>query len=118
MIWLGLSLSVVPVQAEEVSETETYIIELINKIRRDPVSYAQKLGYDTDSLKTQLPWLDSIGGEGLPALTPEDALFEKAAILNQGDGEESSTPETEYMVSADTGAVISFYNLFHPKMPL
>ena len=115
MIWLGLSLAVVPVQAEEVSETEIYIIELINEIRRDPVSYAQKLGYDTDSLKTQLPWLDSIGGEGLPALTPEDALFEKAAILNQGDGEESSTPETEYMVSADTGAVISFYNFIPPK---
>ncbi len=118
-----LSLPALSIALDEVSADEEYIIELVNEIRRDPLTYAKTLGFDRQTLRDELPWLDAAAQTGFLPLTKEDSLFSRAHDNNLIDDDNGSAvdshaqvaPEDDYMIMGETGGVISFFNFMAPK---
>jgi hypothetical protein len=108
-----------PVRAAQASETQQYILTLINQMRMDPVAYAQNLGFDAETLLEERPWLSDILQMGLPLLISTDYLSMKAAALNDPSGN-SVVPVPSFSqnsaVSGTITGVVSFFNFVAPEI--
>ncbi len=98
-ICLAAALSITSVQrarADDLDKNSLFIIELINWIRLDPLSYAEGLGYSRESLIEDLPWLMDFTENKLPLLNITEFLNKKASFLNNSmNFDESSYYETK-----------------------
>jgi len=84
-ICLVAALSITSVQrarADDLDGNSLFIIELINWIRLDPLSYAEELGYNRELLIEDLPWLMDFTENKLPLLNITGFLNKKASFLN------------------------------------
>jgi len=116
MLMIVLMTSAFPVQADDPDENTLAIIELINQIRLDPLTYAEGLGYDRQTLLTDLPWLGDYA-LGIEALTVQDFLNQRAFALNSDDPlteEPVPTLDTDFAFTGDIGGVVAFINFMDP----
>ncbi|MBC2704945.1 hypothetical protein [Desulfobacula sp.] len=110
--------SVKPVKADAPNENSLFIIELINWIRMDPLSYAQGLGYNRELLLESLPWLGDFTETRLPLLTITEFLNKKAAHLNTTiPGQTAPEPLffEDYARTSEITGVLSFDNFMDPE---
>lgn len=118
ILLIFLTLPTLSSATDEVSADEEYIIDLINTIRQDPLTYAETLGFNRTELKNSLPWLKD-GNLQLSPLKTEDFLFLDAAHNNQTDETIDSdfqvSAEHDYMVTAETGGILSFNSFIAPR---
>ena len=111
--------------ASESTENFDFLENLINEIRIDPLGKAEALGYNRDSLKASLPWLE----ESYPPYERDDFLDIRALAHNSldeetpddeemPDGEEMPDPEIppehNYARTGETGGVLTFFNFISP----
>ena len=61
-------------KSEASTEIQEYIIERINNIRLDPLSYAEGLGYDRQVLPEILPFLNEFIEKDAELLTTDEFL--------------------------------------------
>jgi hypothetical protein len=107
-----------PVRTLQASETQQYILTLINQMRMDPVAFAQGLGIDTETLLDDRPWLSDMLQMGLPLLTSSEYLSVKAAALNDPSANSAVPVPSLYQNSALFGTitgVVSFFNFVPPE---
>lgn len=115
MVTMG---SVQAVSAENQDADSLFVVELINLIRMDPVSYAAGLGYDGEALLAERPWLAELVENKLPLLSLSDSLNAKAALVNNADFIEplpQSVMADDYARTGEVSGVVSFYNFMDPK---
>lgn len=117
-------------QGESEASTETenaeYIVESINSIRSDPLSYAENLGYDRDALLESLPWLNEFIEKDAELLTTDEFLNLRAVAGNSPDPPESDPlesdpavpPGNDYAYTGETGGVVSFSNFMDMETAL
>jgi len=103
---------------ESTPEVTPYAIELINKIRLDPLAYAESLGYDREKLTQDLPWMAEFLTKGLPPLVSSSYLNGCAEAKNSEENASAETavepdpPKVQYdfSLTGEFGGVVSFYN--------
>ena len=106
-------------QAKASTEIQDYIIERLNSIRSDPLSYAETLGYDRQVLES-LPFLNEFIKKNVELFTIDEFLNLKADDLNSGETAESDLikpepatevlPKNNYAYTCETKATVSFLN--------
>ena len=72
-------------KSEASTEIQEYIIERINNIRLDPLSYAEGLGYDSQVLLDTQPFLDKFIGKDAKLLKADEFLVLRADAQNSLD---------------------------------
>lgn len=95
---------------------EEYVTALVNHIRVDPLGYAERLGYNRQSLLQQLPWLSGVLYD-LDLLSVSDFLNQRATARNSMDPsatEPVTTMNTDYAAVGDVSGVVSFNNFMDP----
>ncbi len=97
------------------TKVQLYTLDLINKIRLDPLSYAETLGYDRNALIAGLPWMTDAFKEGLPLCGLNADLNARAELGNSIDGsalgaEAGTAPGSDYSRIGEMGGVVSFYD--------
>lgn len=100
-------------RASESKDNFNFIISLINEIRTDPLGRAEDLGYDRDTLKTSLPWLE----EAYFPYERDSFLDVRATARNHLDEEipdPEISPEHDYARTGETGGVVTFFNFLSP----
>lgn len=120
-VCLGFLIFLGPVQtasAAELDANSRFVIELINWIRLDPITYAESLGYNRDALIEERPWLADLLENQLPMLNIASDLDAKAALLNAA-GYTGEIPEPgilqDYARTGEISGVVSFNNFMDPK---
>ncbi len=111
---LVLGISVLNSHALNSNEDLAYFRELINEIRMDPFAKAESLGYDRETLKKTLPWLQ----DSYPLYTIDNFLNLRAMALNDMEGvtpEPELLPEYDYVRTGETGGAITFLNFLSSK---
>lgn len=89
------------------------MINLINEIRVDPLGKAEALGYDRESLKASLPWLQ----ETYAPFERDTFLDARATAHNYSDEDMSEpkiAPANDYTRTGETGGVVTFFNFLSP----
>jgi len=107
-----------PTNASDTDGNDLFIIELINWIRLDPLSYAEGLGYNRQSILNDLPWLADLTEEQLPLLEITQFLKDKATLLNNPDSLEAIlVPDAseDYARTGEITGVISSGNFMDPR---
>lgn len=113
---------------------EAYAVALVNQIRKDPLTYAEALGYDRNVLLAALPWIEMAGvGDGLGEVASSDVLARRAENENMADitdnpdvtiiaedsdgdaGEDVVTMNTDYAAEGDTSGIVAFYTFMKPS---
>ena len=113
VILLVLGISALKSHALNSNEDLAFFTELINEIRMDPFTKAESLGYDRETLKQTLPWLQ----DSYPPYNIDNFLNSRAIAHNAIDEEISEpglTPEYDYAKTGETGGVITFLNFLSP----
>ena len=112
-------------QGESEASTETehaeYIVDRINSIRSDPLSYAQDLGYDRQALLESLPWLNEFIEKDAKLLTTDEFLNLRAVASNSLELLESDPavpPVNDYAYTGETGGIVSFSNFMDMETAL
>ena len=112
-------------QGESEASTETqhaeYIVNCINSIRSDPLSYAQDLGYDRQALLESLPWLNEFIEKDAELLTTDEFLNLRAVARNNPEPLEPDSdipPGNDYAYTGETGGVVSFSNFMDSETAL
>ena len=114
LILLILGFGALKSHALNSNEDLAFFTELINEIRMDPFAKAESLGYDRETLKVTLPWLQ----DSYPPYTIDNFLNSRAIAHNAMDQEISEpdlTPEYDYARTGETGGVITFLNFLSPS---
>lgn len=116
---------------------EAYAVDLVNQIRKDPLTYAEALGYDRNVLLVDLPWINWIkrtgADEGLGEVASSDVLARRAENENMADitdnpdvtiiaedsdgdaGEDAVTMNTDYAAEGNTSGIVAFYTFMKPS---
>ncbi len=114
-----LSLPAFSRASEEVSADEKYMIELINSMRQDPLAHAERLGFDRQALVQSLGWFEDAATNGFLPLTGNTSLFSRASdhntIETTGITNDAVSPAHDFLVTGETGGVVSFYNFIQPR---
>jgi len=113
-------------KSEASTEIQEYIVERINNIRLDPLSYAEGLGYDSQVLLDTLPFLNKFIGKKTEFLKADEFLILRADAQNSPDIIESDPlqPKTEilpgndYAYTGETKATVSFSNFMDMETAL
>ena len=113
-------------KSEASTEIQEYIIERINNIRLDPLSYAEGLGYDSQVLLDTLPFLDKFIGKDAKLLKADEFLILRADAQNSLDILESDPlqpnpeilPINNYAYTGETEATVSFPNFMDMEIAL
>jgi hypothetical protein len=97
------------------TKVQLYTLDLINKIRSDPLSYAETLGYDRNVLIAGLPWLADSFKNGLPLCEINADLNARAEISNSIDEsllgfQAEPVSGCDYSFTGEMGGVVSFLN--------
>ena len=95
---------------------EEYVVALVNHIRLDPLGYAERLGYNRQSLLQQSPWLSEVRYD-LDLMSVSEFLNQRAAARNRIDlstAEPVPTTHTDYAAVGDVNGVVSFNNFMDP----
>jgi hypothetical protein len=97
------------------TKVQSYTLDLINKIRSDPLSYAETLGYDRNVLIAGLPWMADAFKKGLPLCGLNADLNARAELGNSIDGsafgsQAEPAPGCDYSFTGEMGGVVSFYD--------
>jgi hypothetical protein len=110
------------------SDDQANALALINEIRKDPLAYAEKIGYDRETLRRDLPWLVDILDKGLHGCSPSEALSnlaqEKNSLAQQNVIEEAGSQDegepvkipfgSDLALTGEMGGVVSFYSFMPP----
>jgi hypothetical protein len=110
------------------SDDQAKALALINEIRKDPLVYAEKIGYDRDTLRRDLPWLVDVLDKGLHDCSPSEVLSNLAQEKNslaqqnvieepgsQDEGEPVKIPfGSDPALTGEMGGVVSFYSFMPP----
>ncbi|MBU0973236.1 MAG: hypothetical protein KKC20_21515 [Proteobacteria bacterium] len=118
---LGIILFLVPMQTVSAGESNAnglFIVELINWIRLDPVSYAVGLGYDRETLLSERPWLGELLENKLPLLNISEFLNTKAIVLNDPVSAAAvpvAAQSDDFARTGEVSGAVSFYNFMDPK---
>lgn len=110
------------------SDDQVNALALINEIRKDPLVYAEKIGYDRETLRRDLPWLVDVLDKGLDDCSPSEALSRLAQEKNllaqqnvieetgsQDEGEPVKIPfRSDLALTGEMGGVVSFYSFMPP----
>lgn len=122
LFWIAAAQIHNPSCAYADESVETYAVSLINLIRQNPLTYAETLGHNRNTLLEQLPWLWMSGAtEGLAALTASQTLAWIADSSNISDttGIDASWPtvtiNTQYAAQADISGLVAFYTYMKPS---
>lgn len=113
-------------KSEASTEIQEYIIERINNIRLDPLSYAEGLGYDSQVLLDTLPFLNKFIGKDAELLKADKFLILRAHAQNSLDILESDPlqpnpvilPGNDYAYTGETKASVSFSNFMDMETAL
>ena len=108
-------------KSEASTEIQEYIIERINNIRLDPLSYAEGLGYDSRVLPDTLPFLNEFIGKDTELLKADEFLILKADAQNSSDPLEPDPdvlPGNDYAYTGETEATVSFPNFMDMETAL
>jgi len=100
-------------EASTGAEIQEYIIERLNNIRSDPLSYAEGLGYDRQALLETLPFLGEFIEKNVELFTIDEFLNLKAGSLNSPDTLEHNhdvLPENDYANTGETRGTVTFSN--------
>jgi len=92
-----------------------FTIELINRIRLDPVGYAEDMGYKRDMVLREGPWLAALLDTKLPLLEVSADLNARAAALNypilgKDVSEQMTFLANDYARTGDFGGVVALYD--------
>ena len=113
-------------KSEASTEIQEYIIERINNIRLDPLSYAESLGYNSQVLLGTLPFFDKFIEKDAELLKADEFLILKANVQNSLDIPESGhlqpnseiLPGNDYAYTGETKATVSFSNFMDMETAL
>ena len=115
-------------RAETSLSNEAYALDMVNRMRNDPLAYAEQLGYNRAQLLEQQPWLAQIA-KGLGGVAYSNSLATQALAQNaegySADGsailylddagvavtQAVTTMNTEYAAEGTVSGIVSFYNL-------
>ncbi|MBA3011227.1 MAG: hypothetical protein FP812_13450 [Desulfobacula sp.] len=107
---------------------EAYALDMVNRMRNNPLAYAEQLGYNRALLLEQQPWLSGIT-QGLGVVAYSYSLTTQASIQNAEDYSASgseilylddagtavskavTTMNIEYAAEGTVSGIVSFYNL-------
>ena len=97
-----------------------FAIELINRIRLDPVRYAEDLGYKRNVILNEMPWLKALLESHLPLLDVSSYLNTRAAALNSpfsGNSTQEQKPflTNDYARTGHFGGVVAVYDFMDPE---
>jgi len=118
-----------PGYAQDETQEVSHALKLVNKIRQDPLAYAEEIGLDRETLRQELPWLVDILDNGLPDFSPSEGLDKLAREENllpqqdviketgtEDDGELLKNPlGSDLALTGEIGGVVSFYSFMPPE---
>lgn len=100
--------SVQMASAADPDRNNLFGVEWVNLIRRDPLAYAEGMGYNRSNLLGTLPWLEQLV-DGVTPVIASAFLNQKAVLLNT-DAIESTVPtptiNTDFAYSGDIGGSV------------
>ena len=113
IICIGTALISLHAEAGQSGEDDinSYMMQLINDIRENPLGNAEALGFDRQTLISTLPWMQ----ETYSPYTWNDFLQERAKARNLPDAELAEpavSPDCDFVRTGESGGVLSFLNFF------
>ena len=113
-------------KSEASTEIQKYIIECINNIRLDSLSYAESLGYNRQVLLDTLPFLNEFIEKDTKFLKADEFLILRADARNSPDIIEFDPlepgpdvlPGNDYAYTGEAGGSISFLNFMDMETAL